>query len=317
MKNKKEVLCVYHSVDLDGWMSAAIVELWAKKNGKSVDFIGWNYGDYIPETENYDILILCDVSFHAVKMHELQDKFHQSGGASNFIWCDHHISAINSVKHYFEEKGAMQNKGYPEGIRDTKFAACELTWKYFFPDDKMPEIVRLLGRYDCFGHKGTDEENEVLEFQYGARSVIKNREDAYTYLNIEFMEYEPYNQEINNSIAEKGIYIFNFLKTDASLAFEKIYSIKMLTENQGWVNLAVVNKERFNPINFEIDYHKHGYDAFVCYWYDGKTWKFSVYNDNGKFDCSKFAQSFGGGGHKGAAGFISDNIKNWENKNVL
>ncbi len=36
---------------------------------------------------------------------------------------------------------------------------------HFFSGQKMPEIVRLLGRYDCFGHKGTSEERQVLEFQ--------------------------------------------------------------------------------------------------------------------------------------------------------
>lgn len=50
---------------------------------------------------------------------------------------------------------------------------------FLFPDSPMPEIVRLLGRYDCFGHKGTDEEFKVLEFQYGARSRINDVQSAY------------------------------------------------------------------------------------------------------------------------------------------
>jgi nanoRNase/pAp phosphatase (c-di-AMP/oligoRNAs hydrolase) len=32
-------------------------------------------------------------------------------------------------------------------------------------------------------------------------------------------------------------------------------------------------------------------------------WNFSLYNDNGKVDCSVIAKSFGGGGNNGAAGF--------------
>jgi oligoribonuclease NrnB/cAMP/cGMP phosphodiesterase (DHH superfamily) len=35
-----------------------------------------------------------------------------------------------------------------------------------------------------------------------------------------------------------------------------------------------------------------------------KVWKFSLYNDNGKVDCSQIAKQYGGGGHAGAAGFI-------------
>jgi uncharacterized protein len=317
LKSKK-ALCIYHSVDLDGWMSAAIVKLWAEKKEILIDFVGWNYGDNIPETDGYDIFILCDVSFPADKMYELQDIFHISGGASNFIWCDHHISAFNSVKEYFEARNALQLKGYPEGLRDAKFAACELTWQYFFPDDSMPEIVRLLGRYDCFGHKGTDEEQYVLHVQFGARSCIQNYIDAYGWLNLSINQKitDVYEGKAAHQILEsKGHAIYNYLVTEAQQVFKKVYSKKILTESQGWATIALLNKERFNPINFEIDYHEKGYDAFVCYWYDGKTWKFSVYNDDGRFDCSKFAQSFGGGGHKGAAGFISKSIKEWENKN--
>jgi len=66
-----------------------------------------------------------------------------------------------------------------------------------------------------------------------------------------------------------------------------------------------INKEKFNPINFGIDYHKEGYDGAACFHMtkEGK-FAFSLYNDNGKVDCSVIAKSFGGGGHAGAAGFI-------------
>ena len=33
-------------------------------------------------------------------------------------------------------------------------------------------------------------------------------------------------------------------------------------------------------------------------------WNFSLYNDDGNVDMSILAKSFGGGGHKGAAGFV-------------
>ena len=64
-----------------------------------------------------------------------------------------------------------------------------------------------------------------------------------------------------------------------------------------------INKERFNPINFGIDYHKDGYEGCACFHYANGMWNFSLYNDNGEVDCSQIAKQFGGGGHKGAAGF--------------
>ena len=69
------------------------------------------------------------------------------------------------------------------------------------------------------------------------------------------------------------------------------------------MNFICINRERFNPINFGIDYHKDGYDGAACFHFDGTHWCFSLYNDNGEVDCSQIAKQFGGGGHKGAAGF--------------
>src|SRR6056297_776451 len=168
-----KTICTYHSRDLDGIMSAAIVKKWYGKatndyndeykvvaeGGDQLDFLGWNYGDKIPDLSEYNKIIMCDISFPAEKMFELYTDY-----GTNFIWLDHHISAI---KANLERLGA----DLITGITNDKFAACELTWKYFFPDESTPEIVRLLGRYDCFGHKGTMEEQDVLEFQYGARAI--------------------------------------------------------------------------------------------------------------------------------------------------
>lgn len=67
-----KTVCIYHSIDLDGWMSAAIVKHWWIKynedrvildkqtgereentmnpdNANSLTFIGYNYGQPIPD----------------------------------------------------------------------------------------------------------------------------------------------------------------------------------------------------------------------------------------------------------------------------
>ena len=121
--------CIYHSIDLDGWMSAAIVKKWymfgnnttnGVENTDNIDFIGYNYGQPVPNLDLYDIVIMCDISFPVEEMIKLSNKL---------IWIDHHISAILNNPETTHLKY--------EGIRDTKFSACELTWKYFFPDNTL------------------------------------------------------------------------------------------------------------------------------------------------------------------------------------
>lgn len=338
-----KTVCIYHSIDLDGWMSAAIVKHWYVTNGNKLEsiselelnnkidknskelintgkyypskeannlwFLGYNYGQPIPDLSKYDRVIMVDISFPKDEM----EKIAKSGiGISNFIWIDHHISAIKDISETDFAKTA-------DGIRNTKFAACELTWKYFFPDETMPEIVRLLGRYDCFGHKGTDEETEVLEFQYAARTVISNYEQAYYYLQ----SYLQDDTAIIDSLPLDGSAIYKYLITEAKQAYKNGFELDFdaptlgieYINNNGVKNkykFIAINKERFNPINFGVDYHKDDYDGAACFHYDGKVWKWSLYNDNGVVDCSIIAKQFGGGGHKGAAGFVLTNEEHFK-----
>lgn len=279
-------ICIYHSRDLDGWISGAIIKLF----DHNVDLIGWDYGDdmtFMKEFENADI-VFVDIFPLAKNLEYLQRK-------NKVTWIDHHISAINDAN-------SISLK--VDGLRDVNYAACELTWKYCFPESQMPELVRLLGRYDCFGHKGTSEELKVLEFQYGARQLISNIEDAYSYLILARGRGDwSFDADLCEEIHLKGKAIYAYLCTEAKHSYKKIFSIEL----DGY-KFACINQERFNPINFGIDYHKDGYDGFACFWYQDGQYNYSLYNDNGLVDCSVIAKNRGGGGHKGASGFRINHI---------
>lgn len=322
-----KTVCVYHSIDLDGWMSAAIVKHWFNKEAEnlqeqeamnncgsyaanpngSIDFIGYNYGMSIPDLSEYDRVVLVDISFPKEEMLAINLRL-----GEKLIWIDHHQRTVNEVNSHIVENGVPM-EGLVTGDGELK-AACELTWEYFFSESPMPEIVRLLGRYDCFGHKGTIEEQKVLEFQYGARQCISGYNEAYIEL-VDNMFCE--NTEI--TIWEKGKSIYDYLCVEAKQVYKNGFEIKLF-EPQATISdngvfdsvvrkFICINKERFNPINFGIDYHKDGYDGCACFYRTalGK-WSFSLYNDDGRVDCSSIAKEYGGGGHKGASGFIVDDI---------
>lgn len=280
------MICIYHSRDLDGWMSAAIVKL----KYPDVELLGWDYGQSIPNLSAYNKIIMCDISFPLANMDLIASGM--SNIQNDFIWIDHHISAIKECS--FEVDGKYM-AGYG-GVRDTKFAACELTWQYFFPEIKMPELVRLIGRYDCFGHKGTKEEKKVLIFQYAARASLRNVDECYKAL------IDVRDEDIEGWL-NVGEGIYSYLCTEARQKYDKKFEV--------WLDgklFACVNDWRMNPINFGIDYHADGYDGFACFWYENGQFTYSLYNDNGDVDCSVIAKNRGGGGHKGASGFRSDEI---------
>ena len=281
------MICIYHSRDLDGWCSAAIVVKWFRTlsfRNDNLTMIGWDYGQHIPNIPKNEEVILVDISLPVETMALLTKE-------NNLVWIDHHISAIKEM---------TDNNIDPHGQRDPKFSACELSWMYLF-GTKLPEFVRLLGRYDCFGHKGTEEEQQVLEFQYAARAYYKSYEDCYQALE---------NADIDK-LLETGKSIYKYLCTEAVQDYSKTFPIEIFNKEQvsgepDKYRFLAINRQRFNCINFGIDYHKDGYDGFACFHYADNKWNWSLYNDNGKVDCSKLAKQRGGGGHKGAAGFIED-----------
>lgn len=314
-----KIACIYHKIDLDGWMAAAIVKKhiqdeYADKPLHSYDYdvepiqkfenalvmIGYNYNDPIPDLNDFDRVIMVDISLPKEDMLALRLKL-----GNNFIWIDHHISAIE------ENIDTLKNHNI-SGNLNTKFATCELAWQFFYPDEVIPEVVRLLGRYDCYGHKGTDEEQKVIEFQYGARTVMNDYYSCGHWLQEELCERNKsegrgYTIRV---IHKMGKSIYKYLKTEAKQIYEKafpmIFKFDKLHNNmeEGQHHFLVVNRERFNPASFGIDYHAEGYDGFGCFWMKYGKWHWTLYNDNGKVDCSLIAKSFGGGGHKGAAGFV-------------
>jgi len=322
-----KTVCVHHKIDLDGWMSAAIVKHWFFSNReldkiKTIEendnylltFIGYNYGDPLPDLSGYDRVIMVDCSFPKENMLFLANKF-----GVNFIWIDHHQRTINEVNKCLIDFSKEEIEGLVTEEGELK-AACELAWQYFFSNENMPEIVRLLGMYDSFRHKNTSEEQKVLVFQYGARSVMFDVDSCYKWL-LDTID-NPYNIE---DVLLKGEGVYSFLCTEAKQAYKNGFSIELIekpiithydTEKGGNVideypvvrKFICINKERFNPINFGIDYHSEGYDGAACFHYADGMWKFSLYNDNGLVDCSAIAKQYSGGGHKGASGFVVKDI---------
>ncbi len=254
-------LCIYHSSDLDGWMSSAIVKhwwltqrpnylIWDKEvefgdcitarpknstNFEDLHLLGWNYGDKIPDTSNYDKIIMCDISFPIEEMNKLALKF-----GKDFIWVDHHISIIKEFD--VTNNPTLKVKPYVPGLRDIKFAACELTWMYFFPEQNMPELVKLLGRYDCFGHKGTNEEQAVMEFQYGARATIKDNVEAYESLTQVVSKEIQVSKNLYSMLNQAGKILFAQACNEAKVNYTKRFDVQL---PKGDVNTYIIYKMYF------------------------------------------------------------------------
>ena len=286
-----KVICIYHGRDLDGWASGAIVKKWCEENDHEIELIGWDYGLDVPLNTIVDGSdILCDALFICDVMLPKDDMENLYECGVNMIWCDHHESSLKDAKD-------MQFNNC-DGIRTVDFAGCELTWKYCFPDEDIPIFIEYLGKYDS--HREMDDENKngILHIQYAARAYITCVDD--------FEDQYFDDSGWIDSWIDAGSAILSYVKTDSRETYKK----HKFDVNIDGHNCVCVPRERFNPVNYDIDYHADGYEAAVCFWYkaEANVWEFSIYNENGELDVSEIAKKMGGGGHAGASGFTVEDI---------
>ena len=318
--------CFYHSADLDGHCSAAIV----KAVCPECELIGINYGDAFPwdlfveaEERKSGSIILPAKEPETVYMVDfcLQPftDMVKLKGMCNLTWIDHHKSAIESYEAYIEEQQrALMTPASVSiaGFRDSRFAACELTWEYFNPafrnqrwrptDDhtklmeSIPLVVRLLGRYDVWDHSDPD----TLSFQYGIRLMSTDpgryplcMENLWDRLFLE-TQASP-GRTLSSLLIQDGCIVMRYVDQEnrkycAAAAFE--------TELDGFKCIAV-NKLLTSSQLFDSVWDPAKHDAMLTFGWRNSSWTVSLFSTRPDIDVSAVCKARGGGGHKGAAGF--------------
>lgn len=269
-------LIFYHSADFDGHCSGAI----AWQVHPDAETIPFNYGDPFPWhlVGPSSLVIMVDVSL------PIEDMIRLDALCGVFCWIDHHKTAIEAA----EAVGLA-----PEGLREVGRAACELAWEWFHPHEDAPRAVHLLGRYDVWDHSDPD----TLPFQFGLRLERDTTPGAAVWGEL----LNPRSIQITtvNPIIRRGRVVLDYqanenAKYAASCAFE--------TELEG-LRLVAINRRLANSQLFDSVYDPDKHDAMCSFGWQGGEWCFSLYSTKPEVDVSAVAKMYGGGGHKGAAGF--------------
>lgn len=271
--------CFYHSADLDGHCSGAIVKL----KYPECNMIGINYGqelkmETIEEGEAVFMVDFCLQPFDQMEI--LNQKCH-------LHWIDHH--AKGSLDEAYK-RGFLASGGQ---FIEVGKAGCELTWEYVNPDKPMPHAVFLLGRYDVWDHGCHP---HVLAFQYGMRAFEDTSpNNTALWDNILFSDYV-------GGVVRKGIILLEYEKQQnakfcRAYAFEtELNGLKAICANKGFTNSSL----------FYTFYKSEDHKLMITFTRlkrPAGKWTVSLYSTHDDVDCGEIAKSFGGGGHKGAAGF--------------
>lgn len=285
-------MIIIHHNDLDGRCAAAIVYTYVATSELNT-LIEMDYAKPMPWhliSPNETVWIV-DFSLSVADM----EKLHEI--TTNITWIDHHVTAIEKFK------------GWPtkiRGIRNGGEAACVLTWKYVRwwtiegvgPENfgqgctgytELPQAVAMIGDYDAWHHQITDS----TAFYEGMKMRPQNPKDPH------WLDLFRRGEKMCPAIISDG---------KAAIEYRDAYCIDMCnsfgfeTEIDG-VQCYFTNIYKFGSLGFAG--RMKVYPICAAGVFDGKKWTISLYSDN-QVDVSKICQNHGGGGHKGAAGFVTE-----------
>jgi oligoribonuclease NrnB/cAMP/cGMP phosphodiesterase (DHH superfamily) len=269
-----ETLVIYHADCLDGLGAA-----WSAfcQFGSQARYIPARYGEEVPNFEPGAIVYILDFSYPPPLL------VAAAARAEKIILIDHHKTAMEQCDNFFKLQALPKNLSLNF---DMTRSGCVLAWQHFFRGLELPRILSYIEDRDLWRFK-LDGTREITTALY---------------------------ERIPISFAEMGT-----LDLDELLAIGKIQvaqfagMVKRLAKSAHNVSVAgrsglAVNAPSFFSSDLGHVLAEKSGTFGMTYQFDGKKqqWNFSL-RSVGDYDVGLLAQSFGGGGHRNAAGFALDN----------
>lgn len=285
-----DIHIVYHDNDLDGICSGMIAyrycdwlrQVGIHNNGESdinITLHGWDYDDRpIPNIPDRHVVYVLDICFPLPDMVDLNKR-------TDLYWIDHHKTSME-----------MMAGSTIAGKREVGLAACELAWSFFFPNMQIPDGIAMLGIYDTWRKDSAwNWDDEIMPFQYGMRTY---KYDPTTF------PWDLLNDPKSGIVPDRinaGRDILDFLNVFwAGLVKQKSFESDFCGYRAICLNTDSSSSNVFGDKLKE-------YDLGLVFTYINGKWKVSLYSEN--IDVSILAKQNNGGGHRGAAGFLTKSIE--------
>lgn len=276
----KDKVIILHHNDPDGYLSNYLVR--GHHPYDDIKSISMSYEKETPFDliSKHSTVYILDFSIPVEDMYKMIDI-----EGVKIIWIDHHKTSIDKYV------------GFPwrlDGIREIGKCGAMLTSMYLNRKEKnipYDRVLELVNDWDCWHFGKEDFDPSTKDFIFGIQiedlSQPKVWDDIYKdihkYINCgkTIRKYNRVNDDYTN------------LKNGFEIIFEGY--------NCFACNTIASTSEFFGQDKLDK------YDILIpfCYLGKDKKWKHSLYSNKETIDCSFIAKKYGGGGHRGAAGFIS------------
>jgi oligoribonuclease NrnB/cAMP/cGMP phosphodiesterase (DHH superfamily) len=267
--SKKNVL-LYHANCPDGF--GAAYSFW-KKFGDDMEYIPVKHGQPPPEGLSGKNVYIADFAYKRDILLELNEKTY------SLSVIDHHISAERDLKDLDFCSFDMSHSG------------AYLSWVYNFPEQPVPKLIKYIEDRDLWIWKMPHAE-EVL-------SAIDSYDRTFEWWD--YIDSLIETQEGFDRFLNEGEAILRYKKKLVYSISENRYDINISGDSIPVVNTPFFQSEVAGSLSEDNKYA-------AAYYFDGKEFIFSLRSSDDDIDVSEIAKTFGGGGHKKAAGFSTKSI---------
>lgn len=263
--SKKDTVVLYHSGCNDGF--AAAFAAW-KKLGDSAHYIAMNYDSDIPD------VVLAAKKVYMLDYSRKREEILSLSDVVDLQIIDHHESAMHDLV------------GLDNAIFDMSKSGAVLTWEYFHPDTKVPQLLMHVQDRDLWNFNLPE-----TEAVYYALLATEYKFEVWDKLDVDELERkgEPTVDLVHS-------FVDSMLKTVTWVLIGD-YKIPL-------VNATVL----FSEVGAAL-LKAYPTAPFAGYYFTRDSEKIQVGLRSRKtetINVAEIAKDFGGGGHKNSSGFVID-----------
>ena len=279
----KNILIIYHAHCLDGYVGAWIAR---RVYGEKAEYKAMKRGEAFPDTEyfkNREVYVI-DFSFTRDEIKIIESV------ASRLVIIDHHISSREEVESAKEHLFMLEHSGaYLAWIYFKDREDIDKSYIDIFKNNKPPLLIQYVSEGDIF------------------KITLPDFKDLMPVVYAHTLTWEHIDNLYNMFETEEGREKLKEQSKIVSMYKDKILAASL--DSVHWVVLDGVTMPAVNtclPIDERSDLLHTIYTLYppvaLSYRWDDGQWKCSL-RSNGDFDCTIIATKYGGGGHRGSAGF--------------
>lgn len=280
LKPEEINIVIYHHPCSDGFGGRWVAESYLRKNAVgNVYYIGANYGEEpFDNTEGANVLII-DFSYEPEIIQNMLSK------VNKLLILDHHASAERKLINFPDNS-----------FFDMKHSGAWLAWKYFYPNDKVPKLINYIQDRDLWINELPGTEAFSLYLQ--------------TFVQFRFESYNEFYDDNNVDLAIKQGKPMILYRDQMVRQFAGNAKLIETKTNEGKkITYYLVN---CNSLISELGNFLAQKADFAVIWFcnnfrDNNVLQVKLRSDN-RFDVSKLADQFGGGGHPNASGYNLTNF---------